>query len=82
MQKCNLDISVLKFKIEMNMQHKDLLTFLFFVIYNGSVICKFYTINSWIQCKYILLLLYTNNLIECVRIYPACIVLLVLSTVV
>lgn len=51
MQKCNLDISLLKFKIEMNMQHKDLLTFLFFVIYNGSVICKFYTINSWIQCK-------------------------------
>ena len=35
MQKCNLEFSLLKFKIQMKIQHKDLLTCFDFVIYNG-----------------------------------------------
>ena len=43
MQKYNLDFSVLKFKKQIKIQDKDLLTFLVFVLYNGFIICQLYT---------------------------------------
>ena len=39
MQKCNLDFCILKIKKQIKMKDKDLLTFFFFVLYNGFVIC-------------------------------------------
>ena len=51
MQKRNLAVSILKFKKQIKIQGKDLLTFFFFVLYNGFVIYLPYTINSCTQCK-------------------------------
>ena len=64
MQKSNLDFSLLHFKIQIKVQHTDLVTFFFFVIYNRVVICQLCTISSRIQCQLILLLRYMNSLNE------------------
>ena len=48
--KMQLDFFLLKFKIQIQIQHKDLLV----SIYNGCAICQLYTINRWIQCKKLL----------------------------
>ena len=43
MQKWNLGFFRLRFKIQIKMQHKDLLTFFFFIKYNGFFIQQLYT---------------------------------------
>ena len=52
MQKRNLDFSVLKFKKLVKTLDKDVLTLLFFVLYNEFVICHPYTINRYNESKY------------------------------
>ena len=67
MQKCNLDLFLLKFK--KRIQDKDLVTFFFFVFYNRFVMCQLYTINSCIRCKempilYVYIYIYIYNKVD------------------
>ena len=66
MQKWKLDFSLVKFKMQIKIQCKDLLTFLFFSISNGFAIFLHFTINSWMQCNiciyiYIYIYIYMTN---------------------
>ena len=51
MQVWQLDFSLVKFKMQIKIQCKDLLTFSFFSISNGFAIFQLFTINSWMQCN-------------------------------